>query len=125
MPNLLFRDPETGEYYSDDQGSVLKLLDFGEISRGGYSQAKAIILENASGYTVENPTVSKVDDGDPDVFEFSRTESPFEALSQLNFSGQFADGTDIGTFYVRVKTDPNSPTIKKQPKIKASAVMVS
>lgn len=124
MANLLFRDVDTGEYYSDEQGNILKLLDFGEIIAGGVSPVKAVALENASGFTVENPAVSRIGDISTDILEFSYSASPFEPQSELVFQGNHPAG-DIGTFYVRMRTSIDSTLERKQVMIQAAAFPVA
>ena len=124
MANLLFRDVDTGEYYSNEQGNVLKLLDFGEISAGGVSSVKAVVLENASGLTLQNPVASQAGSVSTDILEFSHSAHPFEPLSELVFDGDYPVG-DIGTLYVRMRTSIDSVLERKQAMIQATAFPVA
>lgn len=104
---LLFIDEE-GNYYTSDQGEVLKELDFGSIVAGRITEAQKIILINQTGQTVENPSID-TEYNIPDVqIQLSNQVDPFEPAAKLNL--QALQDSDEHTFYVRISPDQYAET---------------
>ncbi|AMM44861.1 hypothetical protein SP15_062 [Bacillus phage SP-15] len=104
-PGLLFTD-ESGGYYSNHIGEILKLLDTGTTVAGNDSNVFKVLLRNNSGFALKDVKLMVVQrDLDPvdEVVQISKTESPFDPSQELKYDGRMKHG-DIIPFYVRIHT---------------------
>lgn len=101
---LMFMD-ETGNYYSDTFGGILKYLDFDMLIAGQTSLDQKVVVKNQLGYSITNLTLKTVNESLPDgvAIELSRKSSPFIPVDSLLYSEVLHHG-DTVEFYVRIAT---------------------
>ena len=127
LNGLLFFD-EMDELYSDEQGKVLKYLDFGDIVTGQISQSSKIRLQNTLGHEVTNVTVTvdwgKDENDEPKTapagtfLEFSHSDSPFVPLEKIDLGEKILDHEESYEFYVRLRTTLGiTPSVSGQLKL--------
>jgi hypothetical protein len=108
--NIMFID-DTGEYYSDDEGTILKVFDFGVLIAGQVSQAKKLTIKNLTGYAITNLRVwLEKDNLAPSTnVTMSKTVMPYTDDDIITFSGTIED---LGTreFYVKLYTNKEATT---------------
>ncbi|BFH70106.1 hypothetical protein J27TS7_28480 [Paenibacillus dendritiformis] len=102
---LMFMD-ETGNYYSDTFGGILKYLDFDMLIAGQTSLDQKVVVKNQLGYSITNLTLKTVNESLPDgvAIELSRKSSPFIPVDSLLYSEVLHHG-DTVEFYVRIATE--------------------
>ncbi|CAH0119178.1 hypothetical protein PAE9249_01677 [Paenibacillus sp. CECT 9249] len=102
---IMFMD-ETGNYYSDTFGGILKYLDFGVIVAGQTTIDQRVQVKNQLGYGITNLTLEAQNVALPDGVrvELSRKNKPFIGEDKLLFS-QILQEDDVVEFYVRISTD--------------------
>lgn len=101
-PSIAFHD-ENGQYYSDDRGDIIKLLDFGTIIAGQTTLAKRVFVKNLTGESITNIRISIDKSSIPNHsnVEVSRTNNPFIAEPVVLINGTVVDGSSAD-FYVRI-----------------------
>lgn len=100
---LMFRD-ETGSYYSDDIGSVIKLINLGEVKARESTAPVKVYMDNTLGYPVKNVVITALQgDLDPltEIVGFSKELSPYQAASSLSFPSTLEHGEGV-SFYVNL-----------------------
>lgn len=102
---LMFMD-ETGNYYSDTFGGILKYLDFDMLIAGQTSLDQKVVVKNQLSYSITNLTLETVNESLPDgvAIELSRKSSPFIPVDSLLYSEVLHHG-DTVEFYVRIATE--------------------
>lgn len=102
---LMFMD-ETGNYYSDTFGGILKYLDFDMLIAGQTSLDQKVVVKNQLGYSITNLTLKTVNESLPDgvAIELSRKSSPFIPVDSLLYSEVLHQG-DTVECYVRIATE--------------------
>ncbi|MBG9792817.1 hypothetical protein ABD76_10085 [Paenibacillus dendritiformis] len=102
---LMFMD-ETGNYYSDTFGGILKYLDFDMLIAGQTSLDQKVVVKNQLGYSITNLTLKTVNESLPDgvAIELSRKSSPFIPVDSLLYSEVLHHG-DTVECYVRIATE--------------------
>lgn len=105
--NVFFKDPVTGDYYSDNKGNVLLLIDFGTIIAGQTTQSKKVLLENAYDFDVTNIQLSVINPSQEFKVELSKTEQPFIPQSNLHFQDRLGNRDSI-PFYARITSTEQS-----------------
>ncbi|SUA97331.1 filamentous hemagglutinin family outer membrane protein [Paenibacillus thiaminolyticus] len=102
---LMFMD-ETGNYYSDTFGGILKYLDFDMLIAGQTSLDQKVVVKNQLGYSITNLTLKTVNESLPDgvAIELSRKSSPFLPVDSLLYSEVLHQG-DTVECYVRIATE--------------------
>lgn len=119
---LMFMD-ETGNYYSDTFGGILKYLDFDMLIAGQTSLDQKVVVKNQLGYSITNLTLKTVNESLPDgvAIELSRKSSPFIPVDSLLYSEVLHHG-DTVEFYVRIATEIDAkPTADGRFEIRAYA----
>ncbi|MFW5433164.1 hypothetical protein [Paenibacillus apiarius] len=119
---LMFMD-ETGNYYSDTFGGILKYLDFGIIIAGQTTVDQKVVVKNQLGYEITNLTLESIKESLPQgvTIELSRSNKPFIAQDKLLYS-QIFQQDDTVEFYVRIATVIEAePTVNGQFEIRAKA----
>ncbi|MBN3522260.1 hypothetical protein [Paenibacillus apiarius] len=119
---LMFMD-ETGNYYSDTFGGILKYLDFGIIIAGQTTVDQKVVVKNQLGYEITNLTLESIEESLPQgvTIELSRSNKPFIAQDKLLYS-QIFQQDDTVEFYVRIATVIEAePTVNGQFEIRAKA----
>ncbi|MGM1044910.1 MAG: SPRY domain-containing protein [Bacillota bacterium] len=108
---LMFMD-ESGQYYSDSFGRVLKYLDFDVIIAGQTTIDQKVIVKNQLGQVVQNLILEVVKEQLPEgvTLELSHTSSPFIAEDYLLFN-KLIQPDDTMEFYVRIATDITAPPV--------------
>ncbi|PYY28389.1 WD40 repeat domain-containing protein [Paenibacillus illinoisensis] len=103
--NIFFREPSTLDYYSDNKGQTLMLVDFGTIIAGQTTQVKKILLHNLYNYDVKDLSIyiSKQPSLDFKV-ELSLSEVPFTPETNLMMNRILKSGDEL-PFYIRVSTN--------------------
>ncbi|TQR46761.1 WD40 repeat domain-containing protein [Paenibacillus popilliae] len=81
--NIFFKDEVTEDYYSDDSGQVLKLVDLETIIAGQTTMPKKILLENAFKFDVNNIQLFIDNPSQEYQVELSKTETPFVPENRL------------------------------------------
>ncbi|MGG3801263.1 halomucin [Metabacillus fastidiosus] len=105
LPILGFRN-KFGDYYTDNNGNILRYLEYGTLVAGGTSDAKPVWLQNNATFPVKEtkvwvdpPTVK------PGIkAELSLSNNPFVPTSEIAFAGSIPTG-DSRQFYVRFSSD--------------------
>lgn len=105
--NIYFKDPGTEDYYSDNKGNTLMLIDFGTIVAGQTTSPKEILLENCYDYAVNNIQLSISNPSQGFRVELSETDLPFIPQQTLSFN-QTLDTRETIPFYIRVTTTDQS-----------------
>ena len=105
--NVFFKDPITGDYYSDNKGNTLLLIDFGTIIAGQTTQTKKVLLENAYDFDVTNIQLSVINPSQEFKVELSKTDQPFIPQSNLQFQDRLSNKDSI-PFYVRITSTEQS-----------------
>lgn len=105
--NVFFRDPITKDYYSDNKGNTLMLIDFGTIVAGQTTSPKKILLENCYDYAVNNIQLSISNPSQEFRVELSETVLPFIPQQTLSFN-QTLNTRESIPFYIRVTTTDQS-----------------
>lgn len=103
--NIMFID-EGGSYYTTDKGALLKLLDFGQIIGGQYSDIVAITLKNQNVQSIKNMIVNQYSiTGIAGItLELSKNSNPFVPVDIIDFGEQIFATNDTINFYVRIKS---------------------
>ena len=106
--SLLFLDPE-GNYYSTDEGELLKYLEVEELVAGQDSEPKKVTLLNQSADNLEDVQISTNRKQLPlnANVVLSTSNNPFVATSLLTLPEVFAYGDDMD-FYVAIHTQPGA-----------------
>lgn len=105
--NVYFKDPVTDNYYSDNKGNTLMLIDFGTIVAGQTTSPKKILLENCYDYAVNNIQLSLSNPSQEFRVELSETDLPFIPQQTLSFN-QTLNTRESIPFYIRVTTTDQS-----------------
>ena len=108
LSGLLFYD-ELGELYSDDIGTVYKVLDFGAILAGQLSESQKITLHNTLGHPVKDVKIytswgEGVDKPKGTSVGYSPKDSPFTSTETISPALPMDDQEEFD-FYVRLETD--------------------
>ena len=119
--NILFRDKQTGDFYSDDTGEPLMYLEVPNMIAGQNSEAQLIELLNQSGNPLEDVTITPDDFQLPSVAEVRLSEgsNPFVSVPQITVSSVMDVG-DTKDFYVRIESEPGKGGINKEFKVHAT-----
>lgn len=105
LPILGFRN-KVGKYYTDEQGNILRYLDYGTLVAGMTSKSFPVWLQNNADFPVQNMQ-TWVDGGTVKAgidVELSLTDNPFVSLDHITFGGTIPVG-DAEKFFVRFKSD--------------------
>ncbi|AZK47111.1 hypothetical protein [Paenibacillus lentus] len=105
--NVFFKDPITEDYYSDNKGNTLMLIDFGTIVAGQTTSPKRILLENCYDYAVKNIQLSISNPSQDFRVELSESDLPFMPQQTLYFN-QTLNPRESVPFYIRVTTTDQS-----------------
>ncbi|WP_342422378.1 LamG-like jellyroll fold domain-containing protein [Paenibacillus sp. FSL E2-0178] len=107
---IMFKD-ESGNFYSNSFGEILKRLEFGTLFAGQTTLEQKVIVKNQLGVKVQNLILEIVKEKlPPGVFiELSRSNFPFASEDPLLFN-MFFDAEDEFEFYVRIVTQATAPT---------------
>ncbi|MEQ7049496.1 hypothetical protein ABN764_02400 [Paenibacillaceae sp. P-4] len=99
--NIFFKDEATDDYYSDDSGQVLKLVDLETIIAGQTTPPKKILLENAFKFDVNNLQLFIDNPSQEFLVELSKTEVPFTPEKILLFPITLTP-SETCSFFLRV-----------------------
>lgn len=102
---LMFTD-EAGDYYSDDKGETLKMLDFGNFLIKGASEIKPVIIKNTiGGDSLQEVTVSvnNISEEAADL-KLSLTKESFANIDSIVLPVSLGYN-DTYTIYVRASSD--------------------
>ncbi|WP_405169277.1 hypothetical protein [Paenibacillus sp. FSL H3-0286] len=122
---IMFKD-ESGKFYSNSFGEVLKQLDFGDLIAGQSTLEQKVIVKNQLGVKVQNLILEVMKDRLPEgvKIELSRSNFPFTPEEPLLFN-MFFDENEEFNFYVRIVTEltaPASPNGQFEIRAKADSV---
>lgn len=107
---LMFKDVD-GNYYSTDDGGLIKYLDLGTVYARETSAIFPVLVENTFGYPMCGLVVTALQgDLDPitEVVQLSYSNDPFDPLPQLLFNDTVLNTGDTIMFYVRLKASPEA-----------------
>jgi hypothetical protein len=107
---IMFKD-ESGKFYSNSFGEILKRLEFGTLFAGQTTLEQKVIVKNQLGVKVQNLLLEIVKEKLPPgvSIELSRSNFPFSAEDPLLFN-MFFDADEEFEFYVRIVTQATAPT---------------
>lgn len=105
--NVFFKDPITKDYYSDNKGNTLMLIDFGTIIAGQTTAAKEILIENKYNFAVKNVQLSIDNSSQQFKVEMSKTETPFIPETSLLLNHTLSPDETL-PFYVRLTSTDQS-----------------
>lgn len=101
--NLVFLD-EDGNYYSDDKGNTLKLLDYLTILAGAVTDPKEITLKNNNSLPITNLIINsvKLTQATGVEVQLSKINNPFIPLTKLEYGDEVLEVGESKKFYVRI-----------------------
>ncbi|WP_028588866.1 lactonase family protein [Paenibacillus massiliensis] len=106
--NVFFKDESTQDYYSDNRGNTLMLIDFGTIVAGQTTGAKKVVLENFYGYALKNIVLSVVNPSVEFKVVISQTETPFVPVDYISYNGLELEAYGEIPFFVRASSTESS-----------------
>lgn len=106
--NVFFKDEATQDYYSDNRGNTLMLIDFGTIVAGQTTGVRKVILENFYDYALKNILLSVVNPSVEFKVVISETETPFVPMDYINYNGLELETYGEIPFFVRVSSTESS-----------------
>jgi hypothetical protein len=104
--NLIFVDPTSNIAYSDDRGNVLNYLSFGNVNSGETSNIQKVRIVNKNPNKLGNIRVFVDSNASNTYLLLSKTDSPFEAATELLFDEQL-EYSQYVEFYVKVVAGAN------------------
>ena len=101
---FLFKN-ENGQYYTTDEGDIIKWLNFGAVYAGSITMPRKVIFENKSDSPTSDLSVF-VENGKYDDLEFqiSETLNPFIPVNKIEID-HIIDNGETMDIYVRVRTE--------------------
>jgi len=105
-PTLGFHDGDEN-YYTDNQGTVFKYLNFGTLIAGQTSLPQKVYLRNLSPFAVENVSVRVDNSISPSgvQIQISKYNTPFVPEDYIVFDGVVLDPDEDVSFFVRIATE--------------------
>lgn len=129
LSGLLFYD-ESDELYSDDEGKILKPLDFGVVLAGQFSEPQKIKLHNTLGHPIKDVVIYTNWGKDKEAPKgtavgYSPKDSPFTSTETISPALPMDDREEFD-FYVRLETDLHvTEDVVGEMKICVSAVEIT
>ncbi|SEL81349.1 protein of unknown function [Paenibacillus sp. cl141a] len=107
---LMFMD-ETGQYYSNSFGGILKYLDFGIVIAGQTTMEQKVIVKNQLGQDVQNLILEVMKDQLPPgvEVELSYDNKPVFVPEDYLLFNKYIYPNDEMEFYVRITTSLTAP----------------
>lgn len=107
---LMFMD-ETGQYYSNSFGGILKYLDFGIVIAGQTTMEQKVIVKNQLGQDVQNLILEVMKDQLPPgvAVELSYDNKPAFVPEDYLLFNKYIYPNDEMEFYVRITTSLTAP----------------
>lgn len=102
------------QFVNPANGEVMTTMDLGTIVAGQESNVAQVDIWNYLDQSVDGAQVTAESIPEGDTAEISKTNNPFVADNPLSYGGPFDSNTKIGSVYVRVRPDVNSPAATKQ-----------
>ncbi|MFC9775518.1 WD40 repeat domain-containing protein [Paenibacillus chitinolyticus] len=105
--NIFFKDEKTSDYYSDNNGNTLMLLDFGQIVAGQTSLPVKVLVENLNDFPVKNLQIELINPSTDYTVEISKSDNPFIPETNLLYSNPL-NNLDRVPIYFRIVTTEKS-----------------
>ncbi|MGG4105135.1 WD40 repeat domain-containing protein [Paenibacillus lautus] len=106
--NVHFKDEATGEYYTDNKGNTLVLLDFGTIIASQTTPVKKVLIENRFDFAVKDVILVNRNSNPDFTVEISKTDNPFTPEVALDYGSLVLNPTESVPFYVRIVSTDKS-----------------
>lgn len=108
--NVHFKDEATGEYYTDNKGNTLILLNFGTIIASQSTPVKKVLIENRFDFAVKDVVLVNKNSNPDFTVETSKTDNPFTPELNLDYGSLVLNPTESVPFYVRIVSTDQSKT---------------